>query len=118
MILYGTDPAGGGVCPGDQTLWIEEILVSSGFPTNFSREASIPISAHSPERRASITRKREAMIRWISGNRISQGKKLADYIAADGKITVRYTGGSDAENGISQDTSTPDGDREGGKTDV
>ena len=29
-------------------------------------------------------------------------EELADYIAADGKITVRYTGGSDAENGISQ----------------
>ena len=27
---------------------------------------------------------------------------LADYIAADGKITVRYTAGSNAEIGVSQ----------------
>ena len=26
----------------------------------------------------------------------------SDYIAADGKITVRYSGGNDAENGTSQ----------------
>ena len=28
--------------------------------------------------------------------------ELSDYIAADGKITVRYSGGNDAENGTSQ----------------
>ena len=29
-------------------------------------------------------------------------EELSDYIAADGKITVRYSGGNDAENGTSQ----------------
>ena len=29
-------------------------------------------------------------------------EELADYIAADGKITVRYTAGSNAEIGVSQ----------------
>ena len=29
-------------------------------------------------------------------------EELSDYIAADGKITVRYSGGNDVENGTSQ----------------
>ena len=99
MILYGTDPVVVEYDPGTDIV-IEKF---SFLPVSddFSRATSIPISAHSPGRRVFTTKRQEAMTRWISGNRISQGR-AGRYIAADGKITVRYTAGSNAEIGVSQ----------------
>ena len=92
MVLYGTDPVIVEYDPGTDI----QIGTYSFLPVSdavFRGMRDIPISAGFPEKRHFIMRRREPTIRSISGNRISTREELSDYIAADGKITVRYSGG-------------------------
>ena len=100
MMLYGTDPAVVEYAPGSD-LVIEKysfLPVSDEFFQGSQYSYIRPFSGEASFYNQKTGSYDPVDIRKQDFSR----EELADYIAADGKITVRYTGGSDAENGISQ----------------
>ena len=100
MILYGTDPAVVEYDPGTDIV-IEKysfLPVSDDFFQESQNSYIRPFSGETSFYNEKTGSYDPIDIRKQDFSR----EELADYIAADGKITVRYTGGSDAESGISQ----------------
>ncbi len=100
MILYGTDPAVVEYNPGTDIM-IEKysfLPVSDDFFQDSQYSYIRPFSGETSFYNEKTGSYDPVDIRKQDFSR----EELADYIAADGKITVRYTGGSEAESGISQ----------------
>lgn len=101
MILYGTDPVVVEYDPGTDHC-DREILISSGVRRLFPGATSIPISCPFSGETSFYNEKTGSYDPVDIRKQDFSREELADYIAADGKITVRYTAGSDAEIGVSQ----------------
>ena len=100
MILYGTDPVVVEYDPGTDIV-IEKfsfLPVSDDFFQGNQNSYIRPFSGETSFYNEKTGSYDPVDIRKQDFSR----EELADYIAADGKITVRYTAGSDAETGVSQ----------------
>ena len=100
MILYGTDPVVVEYDPGTDIV-IEKfsfLPVSDDFFQGNQYSYIRPFSGETSFYNEKTGSYDPVDIRKQDFSR----EELADYIAADGKITVRYTAGSDAEIGVSQ----------------
>ena len=100
MILYGTDPAVVEYDPGTDIV-IEKysfLPVSDDFFQDNQYSYIRPFSGETSFYNEKTGSYDPVDIRKQDFSR----EELADYIAADGKITVRYIAGSDAESGVSQ----------------
>lgn len=100
MILYGTDPAVVEYDPGTDIV-IEKysfLPVSDDFFQDNQYSYIRPFSGETSFYNEKTGSYDPVDIRKQDFSR----EELADYIAADGKITVRYTAGSNAESGVSQ----------------
>ncbi len=99
MILYGTDPVVVEYDPNGHC--DREILISSGVRRLFQGNQYSYIRPFSGE--TSFYNEKTGSYDPVDIRKQDFSREeLADYIAADGKITVRYTAGSNAEIGVSQ----------------